>query len=152
MDRNFLAVVRLKVGDVKNGTAEEFVLRFFAFLVHYKDFDHSVKDFLNDYMKANSSEKVPSVLETIFKKTFALLKSELQFGIARGNRGITPVNLYEGIAVGTALAIRSGKRVRSAKLSALLDDEDLRLFTTGATNSKKAVLGRIEHVRNALVG
>lgn len=152
MDKNFLAVIRLKPSEVRNGTAEEFVLRFFAFLESYKDFDHSVKDFLNDYMKALSSAKIPSALEAIFKKTFTMLKSELPSGIVRGNRGVTPVNLYEAIAVGTALAVKSGKNFRKARLLALLDDPALRPFTTGATNSKKSVSGRIDYVRNALIG
>jgi hypothetical protein len=150
LDKNFLAVIRLKPSEAKNGTAEEFALRFFAFLDGYKDFDHSVKEFLNDYMKAAAASKVSSAHETIFKKTFSILKAALPTGIVRGNRGVTPVNLYEGIAVGTALAIRTGKTVHKGKLPSLLDDEKLRPFTTGATNSKKAVRGRIEYVRDAL--
>jgi len=151
LDKNFLAVIRLKPSDAKNGTAEEFVLRFFAFVESYKAFDHSVKEFLNDYMKALAQQKVPTALESLFKKTFALLQHELVSGIARGNRGVTPVNLYEGIAVGTALAIKSGKTLHKGRLAKLLDDPGLRVFTTGATNTKKAVSGRIEFVRDALV-
>jgi len=151
LDKNFLAGIRLKPSEARNGTAEEFVLRFFAFLERYKTFDHSVKDFLNDYMRDMRSAELPTSLENTFKKTFALLKSELSAGIVRGNRGVTPVNLYEGIVVGTALAVRSGKTVHKSRLPALLDDPTLRLLTTGATNSRKAVSGRIEHVRDALV-
>ena len=151
-DINFLTVIKLKPSEAKNGTAEEFVLRFFAFLERYKKFDHSVKDFLNDYMKENSSGKLSSPLEALFKKTFALLKSKLPSGLVRGNRGVTPVNLYEGISVGTALAIRSGKVIDTAKLPLLLNDQDLRLLTTGATNSKKSVSGRIEYVLDTLIG
>jgi hypothetical protein len=150
-NKDFLAVVKLKASEAKNGTTEEFVLRFFAYLDCYKDFDHSVKDFLNEYMKEMSSSKIPTALETIFKKTFALLNSELPGGITRGNRGVTPVNLFEGITVGAALAIRAGKAIVKGRLVPLLDDPELRAFTTGATNSKKAVVGRIEYVRNALI-
>ena len=152
LDQNFLSVIRLKPSEVKNGTAEEFVLRFFAFLDRYKEFDHSVKDFLNEYMEGCSSSKVSPAFEVLFKKTFAILKNELPTGIVRGNRGVTPKNLYEGIAVGMALAVKSGKLIRKAKLLSLMDDEALRSFTTGATNSKKAVKGRIEYVRDALIG
>lgn len=152
LDQNFLAVIRLKPSDVKNGTAEEFVLRFFAFIERYKEFDHSVKDFLNDYMKDFSTNRISPALEALFKKTFAMLKSELPTGIVRGNRGVTPVNLYEGVAVGMALAAKSGKHIRKTRLQSLLDNQELRSFTTGATNSKKAVTGRIEYVRNTLIG
>lgn len=151
LDDNFLTAINLKPGDVKNGTAEEHVLRFFAYYERYKDFDHSVKDFLNDYMKDSALKKVSPSLEKIFKKTFALINKSLAKGIVRSNRGTTPVNLFEGIAVGTALAIRSGKPIAEQKLPALLDDPKLRPFTTGATNSKKSVIGRIEYVRDALI-
>lgn len=149
-DENFLAAINLKAGDVKNGTAEEHALRFFAFLESYKEFDHSVKDFLNVYMKNSSSKNLSPALEKLFKKTFTTISSALPKGIVRGNRGVTPVNLYEGIAVGTALALKSGKKINTAVLPKLLDDQKLRTFTTGATNSKKSVTGRIEYVRNAL--
>lgn len=150
-DKNFCDVVNLKPGDAKNGTAEEHALRFFAFLEGYKDFDHSVKEFLNSYMQNCSTKKIPASLEKIFKNTFAMLKKNLPRGVVRGNRGNTPVNLYEGIAVGTALAIKSGKPVKEANLPLLLDDQKLRPFTTGATNTKKSVIGRIEYVRDALI-
>jgi hypothetical protein len=151
LDPNFLAVIRLKPSDAKNGTAEEYVLRFFAFLQKYSSFDHSVKEFLNGYMKDSSGRSLSKALESIFGKTFALLKAALPAGILRGSRGVTPVNLFEGIAVGTALAIRSESTVHKKRLVGLLDDERLRAFTTGATNSKKAVSGRIEYVRDALI-
>lgn len=151
LDKNFVAVIRLKPGDVKNGTAEELVLRFFAFLQEYKSFDHSVKEFLNDYMKAKAPQKLTKSLEKVFAKTFEILRQELPSGVVRGNRGVTPVNLFEGIAVGTALALNSGKALHQARIKALLDDQKLRAFTTGGTNSKKAVVGRIEYVRDMLI-
>lgn len=150
-EQSFAATINLKPGEAKNGTAEEHVLRFFAFLERYKDFDHSVKDFLNNYMQDQAHNKISAPLEKLFKKTFATLNKNLPKGIVRGNRGNTPVNLFEGIAVGTALAIKSGKRLDEAKLSNLLDDPKLRPFTTGATNSKKSVVGRIEYLRNSLI-
>jgi Protein of unknown function DUF262 len=150
-NRQFLSVIKLKGSDAKNGTAEEFVLRFFAFLERYSEFDHSVKDFLNDYMKVSALKPLSASQEGIFKKTFEMLSAELPNGITRGNRGVTPVNLYEGIAVGTALALKSGKTVKKSRLKLLPDDPALRASTTGATNSKKSVTGRIEFVRDALI-
>lgn len=151
-DEKFLSVIKLKTGDVRNGTAEEFVLRYFAFFEKYKDFDHSVKEFLNDYMQSASEKKLPQALERNFKKTFEFISKELPNGIVRGNRGVTPVNLYEAISVGSALAVKSGKKLKSGELKKLLEDNNLRSFTTGATNNKKSVVNRIEIVRDALIG
>ena len=150
VEKSFLSCINLKAGDVKNGTAEEYVLRFFAFVENYKSFDHSVKDFLNFYMKERAQAGVPPTLARLFKRTFAALSEALPKGIVRGNRGATPVNLYEGITVGAALALKSGSKLSAAKLEKLLDDQKLRAFTTGATNNKKSVTGRIEYVRDAL--
>lgn len=149
-EQSFLNSIKIKPGDHKNGTLEEFALRFFAFLHNYVEFDHSVKEFLNDFMERNTHKKVSNDDESIFKQTFSLISRQLPSGIVRAQR-VTPVNLFEGITVGTALAIRTGKNVHEARLRGLLGDSELRKFTTGATNSKKSVQGRIEYVRDALV-
>lgn len=146
----FSAAIRLKPVDIKNGTAEEFVLRFFAFLECYETFDHSVKDFLNDYMKDRADKSLKPASVKLFSSTFALLHSALPDGIVRGHRAITPVNLFEAMSVGTALALAHGKAPTHAKLRTLLDNVALRKLTTGGTNHKKAVTGRINYVRDAL--
>ncbi|MGU0748469.1 DUF262 domain-containing protein [Pseudomonas aeruginosa] len=151
-DGNFVKTIKLKPGDARNGTSEEYVLRYFAFLEKYKQFDHSVKEFLNSYMRDSAKKKLSATNERIFKKTFEFIAEELPKGIVRGNRGVTPVNLYEAIATGCALAIKSGKKIKRGVLIGLLDDQELRVHTTGATNSKKAVTSRIEIVKNALIG
>ena len=51
-DRNFQTAVRLTPLQQRDATAEECVLRFFAFLNCYKTFDHNVTAFLNDYMES----------------------------------------------------------------------------------------------------
>lgn len=48
---SFKKVVVLPENNWKDGTPAEYVLRFFAFLDQYNDFDHSVKLFLNSYAK-----------------------------------------------------------------------------------------------------
>ncbi|MBZ4374610.1 DUF262 domain-containing protein [Corallococcus sp. AS-1-6] len=145
---DFVSVTNLQPADEKNGTREELVLRFFAYLNAYQDFEHSVKGFLNDYMKKNINNAPSNLDIQLFKKTFQYLRKELPNGIARGNRRVTPINLYEAISVGVALCIKSGKAPR--KVARLLNDPKLQKLTTGATNSRKMVAGRIEFVRDAL--
>lgn len=150
VQKDFERTIRLKPSDAKNGTAEELVLRFFAFLECYKEFDHSVKDFLNDYMRVRAQKSLRTQSVQIFNKTFSILNAALPDGIIRGNRSVTPVNLFEAISVGCALAVKGGKVPNHQKLKNLLNDEDLKKLTTGATNNKKTVVGRIEFVMNAL--
>jgi Protein of unknown function DUF262 len=148
-DPQFRHVVRLSAADKTNGTFEEFALRFFAFLDGYKSFEHSVREFLNSYMdKAN--QKMPASVEgAVFSQTFRFLAKELPRGIVRGTK-ITPVNLYEAIAVGTGLVLKQGGKPKSGVVSTLLRDSTLKEFTTGGTNSRTMVVGRIELVRDRL--
>jgi hypothetical protein len=152
-DQNFRKVVLLTKKQNEDGTREECVLRFFAFLNRYKEFVHSVKDFLNEYMKAASKSFDYANGEKIFKDTFLQLASALPHGIARPNRkGLTPLNLFEGVAVGAALAVlKTGKLHRNGGVSWLGSDE-LRDHTTGATNNPAAVRGRIEFCRDKFLG
>jgi len=152
--RSLKAVAKLKASDQENGTREELVLRFFAFLERYEDFNHSVKDFLNDYMKdvLHSGPKRRS--RSLFAPTFEFLRENLPNGIVRGGRSITPINLFEAVAVGAALAIvKSGgaENLDGGILMSLLEDSTLKRHTTGATNNRRMVRSRIEHVRDMLL-
>lgn len=150
-DDNFKKTVAFKSGDQQNGTREEFILRFFAYYERYTRFDHSVKDFLNDYMRDNSKRVISKKMSTLFIKTFSFLAKELPNGICRGKRKITPVNLFEAISVGTALALSTGGNLKRGVLKRCLEDDALRKYTTGATNSPKVVKNRIEYVKNILL-
>ncbi|WP_059611365.1 DUF262 domain-containing protein [Burkholderia ubonensis] len=150
VDPNFESAIKLKSTDENNGSKEEFVLRFFAFLDNYQQFDHSVKGFLNDYMKARLRNRLTPEEKGVFKKTFEFLASELPRGIIRGNRSITPINLFEAAAVGVALCIRGRRNPKKGRVEEALNSAELREFTTGATNSRRRVAERIEFVLNAV--
>jgi len=148
----FRKVAKVQKGSENNGTSEELVLRYFAFLSNYSKFDHSVNDFLNGYMEANQNKKIPAPAIEEFNAVFEILSAALPNGITRTPSGkITPFNLFEAIAVGTALALRLKKSIKKANILPLLTDLNLKKFTTGGTNSNRMVVGRIEYVRDRLV-
>lgn len=64
----------------------------------------------------------------------------------------TPLNLYEGIAVGAALALGKVDQLDTSGIKQWLPSEELRRFTTGATNDLRAVKGRIEFCRDRFLG
>ena len=66
----FGSVVRLTETQERDGTREECVLRFFAFLHRYKAFEHSVVEFLNTYMGDAAKAFDYTAAESIFTKTF----------------------------------------------------------------------------------
>lgn len=151
-DEAFRLMVKMTETAERNGSYEELVLRFFAYFEDRDLFVHSVTDFLNKYMeKKTRSLKNKSQLKKIFHETFNALKEYLPDGIVRGARkNITPIVLYEAIAVGCALAIESGKPLQLARAKDLLNDNELKKLTTGATNNKKMVLDRITFAEDSL--
>lgn len=147
----FKNVVCLPKASWKDGTPEDYVLRFFAFLERYKQFEHSVKDFLNAFTE--EAAKDPRVQErtAVFKDTFQYLANTFLDGI-KTRKGMTPVNLFEGIVVGAALAIQRNPALGIPESTEWMTSNELRRLTTGATNSRPRVKGRIEFARDRFLG
>jgi hypothetical protein len=149
-------VVRLTTKQDKDGTREECVLRFFSFLDRYKAFEHSVEDFLDDYMQHGAEKFSPHDMQSRkseFERVFAALAAAFPKGILRpGGKGTTPLNLFEGVAVGAALAMRKAGKLQTAGLQQWMAAPELRASTTGATNRRGAVIHRIEFCRDRFLG
>jgi hypothetical protein len=141
-DAHFRKVVALKSTSEDDGTREEYVLRFFAFLHAYRKFDHSVVGFLNEYMAASARKFDFQKNEDIFRETFSELSRCFPGGLKRRTNQ-TPVNLFEAVSVGAALALTQNGRLRHKNLK-WVDSDEMRETTTGATNNRKMVTGRIE--------
>lgn len=152
-EKSFRGIVKIPKNEVQTATYEECALRFFAFRDKYTQFGHNVQEFLNNYVievnKAGGAVTDPKN----FIDTMEFIRGELPNGITRTNRqNITPINLYEAVAVGTSLAISSGKPIHRGVLQNIINDDELKGLTTGGTNSKPMVTGRIEYIRDRLVG
>ena len=149
----FVNVVKLTRKQEGDGTREECVLRFFAFLHGYKNFVHSVVGFLNDYMSNGTKTFDYDAGQDIFQSTFEQLYSTLPNGIVRSRtRKITPINLYEAVSVGAALAIQDQGKIDTSGLPDWLSNDDLMRVTTGATNNRRMVESRIEYCRDQFLG
>jgi hypothetical protein len=150
---NFKAVVRLTEKQERDGTREECVLRFFAFLHRYEEFEHSVIDFLNKYMDHASKSFDYTAGRKIFLRTFQQLSDALPSGIVRApNRNITPINLFEAVAVGAALAIHKKGKILRHRITQWMQSEELRSYTTTATNNRAMVVNRIQFCRDRFLG
>jgi uncharacterized protein with ParB-like and HNH nuclease domain len=141
-NKSFMKCVKLSREHTSDGTKEELVLRYFAFYHRYKEFDHSVIDFLNNYMRDASVSFNYEFNVELFENTFENL-AKIPKGITRG-RAATPINLFEAVAVGAALALHKKGKIKTAGASTWIASDALKKLTTGATNSKKMVAGRIE--------
>lgn len=154
-NESFNSCVKMTENAERTGSKEELVLKYFAYFEDRQVFVHSVKEFLNDYMKKKTrtfNNKL--VLLELFTRTFRIIDTLLPNGIVRGNRtNITPLILFEAITIGVAETITQGyeTRITTEKLQHLLNDAELKRLTTGATNSRTKVNDRISYVNNYLV-
>lgn len=146
-NENFTSVIK-RSDKTGRGNVEELALKFFAYLEDRESFKHSVKDFLNDYMEKKAKKfDNKQELKQIFDQTFSTIHAALPQGIVRSNRpNSTPLVLFEAISVGVADMLRSGHQLVTAKLNDLLDDDQLKGLTTGATNSPPKLYARIDFV------
>lgn len=147
----FRKVVCLPKAGWKDGTPEDYVLRFFAFLDRYQQFDHSVKDFLNAFAEDASKDPRLEERNAVFTETFRYLARAFPDGL-KSRKGMTPVNLFEGVAVGAALAIRHNPGLQVPESMEWVKCDELRRLTTGATNSRPRVRGRIDFARDRFLG
>lgn len=150
-DANFKKCVHLSENQENDGTREELVLRFFAYLYDLDSFDHSVKDFLNNYMSKADKNFNYSKNDKLFREVFRILNKALPMGISKGRKN-TPLNLFEAVSVGAALAYKEKGKINVKGIEEWLKDKELLKYITGATNSRPRVIGRIEFCRKKFEG
>ncbi len=155
-DPTFIRLAPLPEVSVKRRERQEFVLRFFAYLERYTEFNRSVVDFLNDFLeetqeKFNDTMKKKMRGEWTRMLTFVEQAFPSGFSKAKGHTR-TPRIRYEALAVGTALALRQNPKLKVASTDWVLSDEFKKLTTSDASNSRPKVVSRIEYVRDKLLG
>lgn len=131
-----------------DGTPQDHVLRFFAFRDRYLEFHHSVKDFLTDYCREAAEDPRIGERRELFHNTFNFLASAFPDGIRRRSSGTTPINLYEAVSVGAALALDSNPELPPPTNVNWIASDELLELTTGATNDRRRVVGRMEFCRD----
>ncbi len=144
---DFLASVNLTDSKENDGTKQEFVLRFFAYLHNLDKFEHSVVGFLNDYMAEASLQFDYKANRNLFDRTFSELRAALPQGIKRGSRRITPVNLFEAVSVGAALVVSEGNSLKHSHINSWINDDELTKLTSEASNNRQRVHARISYCR-----
>ena len=149
---DFKKLLKLQKQKQEDGTAEEFVLKFFAYLDHRAEFKGAVMTFLNDVMAAASEDFDFENGRYLFQTVMQKLAKALNGPLLRTGTAVTPLNQFEGIAVGAAEALRAGRTVQVPKGKAWLDDEELVRHSTKGTNTVVALNGRIDRARELLSG
>ncbi|NES04834.1 MAG: DUF262 domain-containing protein [Okeania sp. SIO2F4] len=144
---------------IKRQDPQEFVLRFFAFLDRYENFDSKlgIINFLDKYLKnANDDENIDlEKMQYEFEKMIEFVAENFPNGFRSGkklNQTTTRVK-FESLSVGVALALREKNNLQYQGDDLLNSPRsNFQNYTKGdASSSNKKVIRRIEYVRDRLL-
>lgn len=132
---------------------EEFVLRFFAYLDNYQNFERRVNLFLNEYLEEkNNNELDKDAFRSKFYATLDFVDKFFPNGFSKKKGHVrTPRIRFEAISVGVALALEQNRNLVPKTLDWLESQEFKEYTTSDASNSKPKVIQRIEYVRDQLL-
>jgi uncharacterized protein with ParB-like and HNH nuclease domain len=138
----FREVVKLQEKKQNDGTAEELVLKFFAYLHNRSNFKGDVKGFLNDYMKTSSNSFDYDSNEKLFRDTLRVVFSSLNGPFLRKNVHVTPLNQLEGVMVGIGKALLAGIPIKTPA-EGWVEDKELVESSTRGTNTRNMLERRV---------
>lgn len=135
-------LLKLQPKNRMDGTAEEIVLKFFAYMDGMDDFDGDVIGFLNDYIKRRADDTDLEADRKLFLESVSHLRSVTGGHFTRVGVSVTPVNQLEGVLIGIARILKEGKKPKKPK-AGWANDEELVGYSTSGTNSRPKLRGRI---------
>ncbi len=144
-----------KENDKLRGDKEELITRFFAYTEKYTEFEHSVKEFLDDYIKEKgelftNDEKEQKI--QMLKNALSFISRHFPNGFRRTVTSRTiPKVRFESIAIGTSLALQENPSLSDPSLRWLESKEYSEWVTSGSSNNRTKLIGRIEFVRDCLL-
>lgn len=155
LNAEFKKLAPLSPSKEKRDERLEFTLRFFAYLDNYQNFEHSVRDFLNEYMQTHGEPDAAKQQEMIaeFDKAIQFVKDNFPNGFKKtATAKSTPRVRFESLAVGVALALRENPQLEVKNLDWLTSEKFKVLTTSDGANSRSKVIERIEYVRDNILG
>ncbi len=132
----------------------EMVLRFFAYGERYEQFVHSVKGFLDDYVKEKNTRGFDGYeMDNQFENMLDFVERYYPYGFRKGVifKSVARVR-FEAIAIGTHLALKEQPNLKNPSMKWINSDEFEEHVTSGSANNKNKLIGRIEFVRDKLLG
>jgi Protein of unknown function DUF262 len=137
---------------VKRREREEFALRFFAYAERYTEFDKSVKDFLDQYVRDKNAAFDENIMWASYDGMLKFVDANFPYGFKRPNYKTAKRVRFEAIAVGVALALCENSSLTPPSTDAWANSEEFHELTTSdSSNSKPKVRKRIEYVRDHLL-
>ena len=144
-----------KITEKLRGEKEELISRFYALSNNYKNFVHSVKGFMDDYIveiDKDFNESMKEIMRVELVKTLDFVENNFPNTFKKSEKAKSiPRVRFEAIAVGTILALREKSDLSTSNVDWLNSNEFKKWTTSDAANNKSKVIGRIEFVRDCLL-
>lgn len=147
----FRALVKLEEPAEEDGTRDELVLKFFAYLDWYDKYDGRVRDFLNEYAEENSNPGDIDERRELFREVVERVSSAAGAPFLRGDYHSTPLNQLEAVLVGAGRLLREGKSIRDSAPE-ITEDSKLRKASKAGTNTGPRFRERITRAEEILEG
>ncbi len=148
----FASVCPLSQVRIDNRDDHELILRFFAYRNNYLKFDHSVKDFIDDYLKILNEDFQPDILRSQFEDMLNFI-AKIPLGFRKvPNQKSVPRVRFEAISVGASLALEINPDLAVGDYSWLTSTEFGDHTRSDASNSRVKVINRIHYARDHFLG
>lgn len=145
----FKRLLKLQRGSESDGTREEQVLKFFAYLFARDRFVGRVADFLNSFMAEHREGSQLREWRELFDRTTEALWRVGEGPVLRKGYHTTPLNQFEALMVAAPELASEGRPVNGTPAT-IMSDPDLVGFSTKGTNTLPALRGRIERAKALL--
>ncbi|MEW1927482.1 DUF262 domain-containing protein [Streptomyces sp. NPDC088360] len=138
----YKALLKLGSKNLNDGTAEEIVLKFFAYLEGMEVFTGKVTAFLNAYMQKRGDETDLDSDRQLFLNTVRFLHSVTGGEFRRQGVHTTPLNQFEAVLVGIGRIFREGNQPKIPE-PGWEQDEELVSASRVGTNSRPMLKKRV---------
>lgn len=153
---NFKRICPISFAKERREEAEELVLRYFAYCDTYLSFKHDVRKFLDGYLKKHQTNFPKERMKREFLEMLSFAEAALPYGFRKAKDSSTvPRVRFEALACGMTLAqrVKQPLTATSDQIQKWLDSAEFKVHTASdASNSLPRLRGRIEFVRNKLLG
>lgn len=150
----FRKVCPIPESKANRGEYEELALRFFAYSNSYKEFKHDVAPFLDEYLRTQNKGFDKKALLQDFEMVMNFVEQyfEPPYFARKGRDNATPRVRFEALSVGIYLALKQSPNLHPTDFSWLESKEFKNHTTSDASNNQGKLKGRIEFVRDCLLG
>lgn len=151
-ENSFVSICPVTKMQEKRHERFELVLRFFAYVNEYKQFEHDVAPFLDDFLVRNQGSFDKTAFLAEFLGMCHFVEENFPYGFAKSESAtITPRVRFEALSVGVALALREKPNLRVNSVDWVASPEFEELTTSDASNNQGKLRKRVEYVRDQLL-